>query len=460
MSNKNLNIILLCAGKSSRLKFNLPKVILPINGRTLIERSLENLDKLNPKKIIIVTGFRDDLVTNLVKTFHYKNIEFVSQKTQLGTGHAVKRAIGSLDKSSTVLILNGDTPFVDIDTIKKSISFHSKNKSVFTIATSFPKDPKGYGRILRDNDNQILDIVEERDCSSEQKLIKEVNAGLYLVDSALLIKHISKIKKNKNSEYYLTDLINIFARNSLDVNSIPIKDERKFININTFDDYKYAHDIDKMFIYEECIKNNIFLSDPGTFQKDFNVKISKNVSIGPNVILKGKTEIKEGARIEGSAYIEDSTIGRDSIVKPFTSIEGSIVGSMTQIGPFANLRPGNNIKNNIKVGNFVEIKKSSIGNRSKIPHLSYIGDTEMGTGVNIGAGTITCNYDGVSKHKTIIEDDVFVGSDSMLIAPIKLGKNSTTGAGSVLSSDLPADSLGVTRTKEKHIKNWKRRPKK
>ncbi len=460
MSNKNLNIVLLCAGKSSRLKFNLPKVILPINGRTLIERSLENLDKLNPKKIIIVTGFRDDLVTNLVKTFRYKNIKFVSQKTQLGTGHAVKRAVGSLGKGSTVLILNGDTPFVDINTIKQSISFHSKNKSVFTIATSFPKNPKGYGRILRDNDSQILDIVEERDCSSEQKLIKEVNAGLYLVDSTLLIKYVSKIKKNKNSEYYLTDLINIFTRNGLNVNSIPIKDERKFVNINTFDDYKYAHDIDKMFVYEECIKNNIFLSDPSTFQKDFDVKISKNVYIGPNVILKGKTEIKENARIEGNAYINDSTIGRGSIVKPFTSIEGSTVGSMTQIGPFANLRPGNDIRNNVKVGNFVEIKKSSINNQSKIPHLSYIGDTEMGTGVNIGAGTITCNYDGISKNKTIIEDNVFVGSDSMLIAPIKLGKNSTTGAGSVLSSDLPADSLGVTRTKEKHIKNWKRRPKK
>tara|TARA_B100001123_G_scaffold70324_1_gene78741 strand:+ start:27247 stop:28629 length:1383 start_codon:yes stop_codon:yes gene_type:complete len=460
MDIKNLNIILLCAGKSSRLKFNLPKVILPINGKTLIERSLYNLNKLNPKKIIIVTGFKSSLVTNLVNSLEYKNVKFVLQKNQLGTGHAVKAAIGSLDKKSTVLILNGDTPFVDIQTIKKSLSFFYRNKSSLTIATSFPKNPKGYGRILRDNDNQILDIVEERDCTNEQKLINEVNAGLYLVDSTQLTNHIKKIKKNKNLEYYLTDIVNIFARNSLKVNSIPIQDERKFININTFYDYKNAHDIDKMFVYEKCIKNNIFLKDPNSFQKDFEVKIGKNVYIGPNVILRGSTEIKENVVIEGNVYINNSSIGKQSIIKPFTSIQESKIGSKAEIGPFSNLRPGNNIKNNVKVGNFVELKKTNIKNKSKVPHLSYVGDATIGNNVNIGAGTITCNYDGFAKYETIIEDNVFVGSDSMLIAPVKLGKNSTTGAGSVISSDLPPNTLGVSRVKEKHISNWKRKKKK
>ena len=459
MQIKNLNIVLLCAGKSSRLKFNLPKVILPINGKTLIERTLYNLSKLNPKKIIIVTGFKSPLVVNLVKQLKYKNIKFVLQKNQLGTGHAVKRSVNSLDKNSTVLILNGDTPFVDISTIKNSLSFHKRTKSSLTIATSIPNDPKGYGRILRDNKNKILDIVEERDCNTEQKLIEEVNAGLYLADSSSLAEHVNKIKKNKNSEYYLTDLVNIFSRNGLKVSSIPIKDGRKFVNINTFDDYQNAHDIDKMFIYEECIKNNIFLKDPNTFQKDFNVKIHKNVFIGPNVILKGDTEIKENVILEGNVYINNSVIGKGSTIKPFTSIEESILGSNTQIGPFANLRPGNKLENNVKVGNFVEIKKSKIKGKSKISHLSYIGDTEMGGNVNIGAGTITCNYDGVDKHKTVIGDNVFVGSDTMLIAPIKLGKNSTTAAGSVLSTNLPSNSLGVSRVKEKHISNWKRKKK-
>ena len=460
MSKRNLNIVLLCAGKSSRLKFNLPKVILPINGKTLLERSLANLRKLDPKKTIIVTGFKKDLVVDMARSCNYKNIEFANQKSQIGTGHAVKQATSLIDKNSIVLILNGDTPFVDIDTIKQSISSYLKNNSAFTIATSFPKEVQGYGRILRDNDNQLLDIVEDKDCSSVQKLIKEVNAGLYLIDSNLLKKYIGKIKKNKNSEYYLTDLINIFVRNGLRVDSISIKDERKFVNINTFDDYKYAHDVDKMFVYENCIKNDIFLSDPNTFQKDFDVKISKNVYIGPNVILKGSTEIKENVRIEGSVYIDSSYIGKGSIIKPFTSIEESTIGSMTRIGPFCNLRPGNKIKDKVKIGNFVEIKKSSINKESKISHHSYIGDTEMGTGVNIGAGTITCNYDGFDKYKTIIENDVFVGSDTMLIAPIKLGENSTTGAGSVLTSDLPPNSLGITRIKERHIKNWKKKSKK
>ena len=455
-----INIVLLCAGKSSRLKFNLPKVILPINGKTLLQRSLYSLGKLSPSKTIIVAGFKKELVINLSKTFNCKNLKFVVQKEQLGTGDAVKKAASSLDDKSIALIMNGDTPFVDEETINQALSQYRKTKSVFTIATTKPSSPFGYGRILRDNDGQILDIVEEKDCNNEQKLIKEVNAGLYLIATDYLKKFVKKIKKNKNSEYYLTDLVNIFVRNGLRVNSVPIKDERKFININTFDDYREAHNLDKMFIYEECVKQNIFLSDPESFQKDLDVKISKNVFIGPNVILKGNTELKEGVRIEGSAFIANSLIGKGTLVKPFTTIEDSSIGSDVQIGPFSNLRPGNTIDNNAKIGNFVEIKKSKIGNKSKVPHLSYIGDTEMGSMVNIGAGTITCNYDGFTKHKTNIGDNVFIGSDTMLIAPIKVGKGSTTAAGSILNSNIPSQTLAVTRVKEKHIPNWKRKPKK
>ena len=455
-----INIVLLCAGKSSRLRFNLPKVILPINGKTLLERSLFNLNKLSPSKIVVVAGFKKDLVINLVNQLDYPNIECVEQKEQLGTGHALKKASSLLDKNSVSLIVNGDTPFIDFDTIKSALDDYKKNKSVFTIATSTPASPFGYGRILRDNEKQILDIVEERDCNSQQRLIKEVNSGLYLISTEELKKYINKIKKNKNSEYYLTDLVNIFVRNGMRVDSIPIKDERKFININTFDDYRKAHDLDKMFIYEECIKKNIFLADPNSFQKDLEVKLSKNIYIGANVILKGDTEIKENVRIESNAYISNSYVGKGALIKPYTSIESSQIGPDAQIGPFSNLRPESNIKNKAKIGNFVEVKKSEVGPESKVPHLSYIGDTKMGSKVNIGAGTITCNYDGFSKHKTNIGDNVFVGSDTMLIAPIKLGKGSTTGAGSVLSSDIPEHSLAVTRIKEKHIKNWKRKPKK
>ena len=455
-----INIVLLCAGKSSRLKFNLPKVILPINGKTLLQRSLHSLGKLSPSKTIIVAGFKKELVINLSKTLNYKNLNFVVQKEQIGTGDAVKKAASSLDNKSIALIMNGDTPFVDEGTINQALSQYRKTKSVFTIATTKPSSPFGYGRILRDNDGQILDIVEEKDCDDKQKLIKEVNAGLYLIATDYLKKFVKKIKKNKNSEYYLTDLVNIFVRNGLRVDSVPIKDERKFININTFDDYREAHNLDKMFIYEECVKQNIFLSDPESFQKDLDVKISKNVYIGPNVILKGNTELKEGVRIEGSAFISNSLIGKGTLVKPFTTIEDSRIGSYVQVGPFSNLRPGNTIDNNAKIGNFVEIKKSKIGNKSKVPHLSYIGDTEMGSMVNIGAGTITCNYDGFTKHKTNIDDNVFIGSDTMLIAPIKVGKGSTTAAGSILNSNIPSQTLAVTRVKEKHIPNWKRKPKK
>jgi len=457
---KKINIVLLCAGKSSRLKFNLPKVILPINGKTLLERSLHNLNQVKPTKIIVVAGFKKELVSKLVKDLDYNNVEIAIQKEQLGTGDAVKKSLGLLQDNSLSIVMNGDTPFVDMETISNAINYYNKNKSVFTIATSKPLSPTGYGRILRDNDGQILDIVEDRDCNDEQRFIKEVNSGLYLISTPHLKKFITKIRKNKNSEFYLTDLVNIFIRNGLRVDSVPIKDERKFININTFDDYRNAHDLDKMFIYEQCIKDNIFLADPSSFEKDLGVKVSKNVFIGPNVILKGTTEIKENVKLEGNIVISNSVIGKGSLIKPFTNIEDSKVGAQSQIGPFSNLRPGNNIKDNVKIGNFVEIKKSEINKNSKIPHLSYVGDTTMGSGVNIGAGTITCNYDGFSKHKTLIGDNVFVGSDTMLVAPIKLGRGSTTGAGSILTSDLPDGTLGITRTKEKHIPNWKRKAKK
>ena len=367
---KKINIVLLCAGKSSRLKFNLPKVILPINGKTLLERSLHNLNQVKPTKIIVVAGFKKELVSKLVKDLDYNNVEIAIQKEQLGTGDAVKKSLGLLQDNSLSIVMNGDTPFVDMETISNAINYYNKNKSVFTIATSKPLSPTGYGRILRDNDGQILDIVEDRDCNDEQRLIKEVNSGLYLISTPHLKKFITKIRKNKNSEFYLTDLVNIFIRNGLRVDSVPIKDERKFININTFDDYRNAHDLDKMFIYEQCIKDNIFLADPSSFEKDLGVKVSKNVFIGPNVILKGTTEIKENVKLEGNIVISNSVIGKGSLIKPFTNIEDSKVGAQSQIGPFSNLRPGNNIKDNVKIGNFVEIKKSEINKNSKIPHLS------------------------------------------------------------------------------------------
>ena len=265
--------------------------------------------------------------------------------------------------------------------------------------------------------------------------------------------------ERNGSEYYLTDLIEIFSRNNKKITTTQVKDDRRFLNINTIDDYRKAHELDKIFFYEECIKKNILLKDPFSIVIDQDVNISKNVSIGPNVQITGKSTIDQGVVIEGNCLINNSKIGANTLVKPFVSIDNSVVGKDCQLGPFSNLRPDTILSNQVKIGNYVEIKKSNIGNKSKVPHLSYIGDTDMGSRVNIGAGSITCNYDGFDKHKTTIGDEVFVGSNTMMVAPVTLGKKSTTGAGTVLSKNLSENTLGITRIKEKQIPNWNRKPK-
>ncbi len=455
----NLNVILLCAGKSSRMGLNLPKVTLAINGTSIVERTLTNIQKLNPKRIIVVVGYKKKLVINKVKQLDYQNIEIVEQKKQLGTGDAIKPALIKLNKNSQVLIMNGDTPFVTPKTLKKALKSFKSNSSDFLITISKLSNPFGYGRIVKDSYKNITKIVEEKNCTPDQRKINEVNSGLYICKSELLKNFIKKIKKNTNNEYYLTDLVEIFSKNNKKITSIIEKDENAFFNINSFEDLIKANQIDNNYFLENCLRKNINIHDPNSLRISTNVKLSSNISIGPNVYIDGNSVIEEGVNIVGNCYINNSVIGSKTLIKPFVSISDSKVGKNCQLGPFSNIRPQTELANNIKIGNFVELKKSIISDNSKIPHLSYIGDTEMGSNVNIGAGTITCNYDGFDKHKTVIEDRVFIGSDTMLVAPIKIEKGATTGAGSVISRNLPKNTLGITRIKEKMIPNWKRKPK-
>ncbi len=455
----NINIIVLCAGKSSRMGLNIPKVALTINGVSLIENTLKNLQKLNPEKIILVVGFKKNLVIEEVKKLKYKNIEFIEQKKLLGTGDAVKPAISKLNKKSQVIVLNGDTPFIEYKTLRNAIKKFIDNKGDFLLTTSKPLSPSGYGRIIRNSKGNIVQIIEERNCSTEEKKINEVNSGLYIFKKELLQSYIKKVRKNIKGEYYLTDLVEIFSNNKKNIISISSKNDSEFFNINSFDDLIKAHHIDNSIFFENCIRNNIKISDPSTVNISKSVKLGRNITIGPNVYIQGDSTIGEDVNILGNCYIENSSVGKNTLIKPFVNILDSKIGNNCEIGPFSNIRPDTHLYDNIKIGNFVEIKKSKINNNSKIPHLSYIGDTEMGSGVNIGAGSITCNYDGFNKHKTLIGDNVFIGSDTMMIAPIKIGKGATTGAGTILSGDLDDNSLGITRIKEKNIPNWKRKPK-
>ena len=459
MPKQNINIILLCAGKSSRMGLNVPKVILKINGKSILSRTLETIQKVNPQKIIIVVGYKKKMVINEAMKLGYKNLHFVTQNNQNGTGHAVKIASKKISTNSTSIVLNGDTPFISHEIINNSLKTFIRNSADLLLATSSLDDPTDYGRIIRQK-NKIIKIIEEKNCSKEEKKINEINCGLYIFKSKNLITKIKTLKKNIKKEYYLTDMVEIYSNDRKKIVSYNVIDKERFLNINNTEELYKAHEIDRKYFYYECLKKDITLTDPSTIHISPSVKLSKNIKVGSNVIIEGQSSIESNVEIVGNVYIKDSVIKSNSIIKPFVNIINSKIGTNSQIGPFSNLRPSTVLKSNTKIGNFVEIKKSTIGNNSKVPHLSYIGDTEMGSNVNVGAGSITCNYDGFEKHKTVIKDNVFLGSDTKLVAPIIIGKESTTGAGTVLSKDLPDGSLGITRVKEKHLPNWKRKPKK
>jgi len=441
---KRLAVVVLAAGQGKRMKSGLAKVLHPLLGSPLVDYPLKVAESLKPEKIVVVVGVQGDQVKDALSR---RGVEFALQKEQKGTGHAVQAALPKLKGfKGDVFVLYGDSPLYRSATAKELVKVHRRKKAAVTLLTAVTDDPTGYGRIIRDGAGNVMSIVEEKDCTEEQRKIKEVNPGLYCYDIDFLRKGLPKLKNNnKQGEYYLTDLAGMAALDHKLVASSTVDDGREVHGVNSLAELARAGAILRQRISGEHALAGVTIEDPENTFIEPGVTIGKETVIEPGVRLAGETKIGPSAVIEMNCRIEDSDIAAGARIKAGSVIEESKVGKNAQVGPMAHLRPGSDIGEDCRIGNFVETKKAKIGKGSKASHLSYIGDAEIGKGVNIGCGFITCNYDGVNKFKTVIEDDVFVGSDSQTVAPVKIGKGAYIGSGSTITEDVPPGSLALTR---------------
>ena len=447
-----LAVVILAAGMGTRMKSSRPKVLHEILGRPMMEYIVGAARKLKPARIIAVANPRHTGVHGLAAAM---GIEWTSQDRPLGTADAVKAAFRELSGfSGSVLVLNGDTPLITAATLKKFVRAHVSAGHRLSVLSFRASDPFSYGRIVRDGGGVPFAIVEERDLSAAMKDITEVNSGVYLIDSALA-GLLDRIKRNpRKGEYYLTDLFSLAVKGKVACGVLEMGDEDEFHGVNSMKDLSRVQAIMQRRITDALMAKGVMFYDPGAVIIHPDVRIGAETVIYPSVCLEGGTVIGRGARIHSGTRIVDSRIGDNVTILDNTLIEGSRIKEDSVIGPHARVRPVTLIGKGVKVGNFVEVKNSRIGDGTKASHLSYIGDAVIGRNVNIGAGTITCNFDGLKKHRTVIGDDVFVGSDSQLIAPVRIGKGAFIAAGSTITDNVPAGALGIGRAAQKIHRQW------
>ena len=445
--------IVLAAGEGTRMKSKTPKVMHQIAGRTIIGHLLSEVSTLSPKELRVVVGAGKDLVEPHVKEL-VATAKTIFQAERNGTGHAVQLALADLAGNGTVLVLAGDTPLLRGETLKEFLALHHERKAVVSVLTAELPDPSGYGRIVRGEDGSISAIIEERDASQEVKSIDEINTGVYLFDIETLRANIKKLKSNNSqNELYLTDVVSEIKKDNGKAEAILSLDFTETLGINDRAQLAESAALMRDRINDRHMRNGVTIVDPTTTWIDASVEISNDVTIYPGTWLRGNTVIASGAVIGPRSTLKDVKVGADtSIVE--SQVSESEIGCCASVGPFSFIRPGTKLADNTKVGAYVEVKKSVIGEGSKVPHLSYVGDAQIGQGTNIGAATIFVNYDGVEKHPTVIGDDVRIGSDTMLVAPVTVGDGAYTAAGSVITEDIPAGAIGVARSKQRNILGW------
>ena len=456
LPNNSTDIVILAAGKGTRMGSALPKVLHKLAGLPLLGHVINAAKTVSDAKQIIVTGHGAELVE---ETFVASGSHFVQQTEQLGTAHAVNMAVPHLRDNSKVLILYGDVPLIKPATIEKMLTA-VKGKTI-GLLTIHMENPMGYGRIVRDQAGMIESIVEQKDASEEQLLINEINTGVMALGAKELKAWLPQIDNNNaQGEYYLTDLIAIAAANDYLIDSIQPTSATEVEGVNNRIQLSRLERAHQLELAEALMLSGTTLADPSRFDLRGELSAGQDNFIDVNCLFEGRVTIGSNVSIGPNCQIIDSTISDGVEIRANTVIEHAVIGKQAIIGPFARIRPGTELGNNTKVGNFVETKKAIVGDGSKINHLSYVGDAKLGCGVNVGAGTITCNYDGVNKHKTKIGDGAFIGSNSTLIAPVTIGENGFVAAGSTLTQDVSADALAVSRTKQRNIPGWQRPTKK
>lgn len=455
MPNKKLNVVILAAGKGTRMHSDQPKVLHDVAGRPILSHVIACAEQLDPDRIVVVYGFGGEKVREAMAR---PDIAWVKQAEQLGTGHAVQQAVPLLDEDSTTLILLGDVPLLQASTCKSLLRNAGKHLALLTVVKH---DPTGYGRIVRSYDGHVQAIVEQKDASEEQRLIREVNSGIMAMPTAHLMQWLGRLRNDNNqNEYYLTDVIAMAVQDGVGVVSEQTQDEWEVAGINSKRDLADVERQYQQAVAAKLLQSGVSLRDPMRLDVRGELKTGRDVTIDVGCIFEGQVEIGNRVSIGAYCVIRNAVVGDGVSIAPFTHIDGASVGERSRIGPFARLRPGTELVEEAHVGNFVEIKNSRVDVGSKINHLSYVGDSTVGRDVNIGAGTITCNYDGVNKHRTVIGDRAFIGSDTQLVAPVTVGAGATIGAGSTITKDTPPDALTLSRSKQITIEGWKRPEKK
>jgi bifunctional UDP-N-acetylglucosamine pyrophosphorylase/glucosamine-1-phosphate N-acetyltransferase len=447
-----VDIVILAAGQGTRMNSSLPKVLHRIAGKSLLQHVVDAASAFGDVEIHIVIGHGAQQVRESIQGEH---LHWVMQEHQLGTGHALLQALPNLREDAVVLILYGDVPLVNASTLKQLvIQVDENNMALLTVELD---NPSGYGRVLRDADNSVCAIVEHKDASEAQRLVREVNTGIMAVHQRRLAGWLKELTNhNAQKEYYLTDIIGFASRDGVTVNAIVSESTAEVLGVN--DRYQQAQ-LERIYqqrTARQLMAQGVTLMDPARFDCRGHLTAGRDVTIDVNVVFEGQITLGHHVHIEPNCVIRNARIGNHVTVKANSVIEEAVIADNCEIGPFARLRPGTQLKSGARIGNFVETKKAVIGRDSKVNHLSYIGDAEIGNDSNIGAGTITCNYDGVNKHKTTIGDHVFIGSNTALVAPVMVENGATVGAGSVVTSDVKENQLAVARGKQRNIDGWKR----
>ena len=450
-----LEIVILAAGLGKRMRSSLPKVLHPLAGRPLLAHVLDTARELSPRRIVVVHGHG---AAQVKEAFPQEDLEWVLQAEQLGTAHAVMQAMPRVSPDAQVLLLYGDVPLVRVATLRRLLDAAGDGLALLTAEL---EDPAAYGRVVRDVAGRVKRVVELRDASPVERAIREINAGFYALSAKRLSAWLKRIdNRNAQKEYYLTDLVALAVGDGVPVAAVKVEDAWEAAGVNSKAELAALERRYQEIVSRKLLEMGVTLADPARIDVRGTLECGRDVLIDVNCVFHGRVTLGDGVRVGANSILRNVSVAAGSEILPFCHLEDSIIGERCRIGPYTRLRPGNALAEGVHLGNFVEVKASRLGAGSKANHLTYLGDSEIGARVNVGAGTITCNYDGAAKHRTVIEDDCFIGSDATLVAPVRIARGSYIGAGSTINKDTPADQLTVARARQVSIPAWKPRRKK